>query len=178
MTKISGIELDLEQSSDGTNDFQWRLVFTKGLFEGPGVSKTVEPIQFILKKSDYISPVIQGYYIYYNPVTNKYNFLAREEQDNCKDYGYNIGGFIIVDCRITFLYPKCTDNTTYIRPFTEEFTTAYESKKLSCEDQSELCGAFLETGFTNDFEIDCPIIEDNNAFDMYEFDNKEFEITP
>jgi len=63
-------------------------------------------------------------------------------------------------------------------PFTEEFTNSYELRKISCEEQEYLCGEFREMNFSNDFEIDCPIIEDNNAFDMYEFDNEEFEITP
>jgi len=178
MTKIEGHEIDIEQSSDGTNDFQWRLVFTKGIFEGPGVLKTTEPVQFLLKKSEYQSPTPKGYYIYYNPYTNKYNIIDRDQQNDCTDWGYNMGGFIVIGCKLTFVYPKCTDDTTYIRPFAEEFTNAYETKKISCEDQEELCGAFLETGFTNDFEIDCPIIEDNNSFDHAEFDNEEFETIP
>jgi len=83
MIKITGHELDLENSSDGTNDFQWRIVFTKGLFEGPGVYKTVEPVQFILKKSEYNSPLPISYYIYYNPYTNKYSMVKNSDFDDC-----------------------------------------------------------------------------------------------
>lgn len=175
MTRIEGHELDIERSSDGTNDVQWRLVFTQGLFQGPGVQRSVEPVQFLLKRSDYNNKIPVSYYIYYDPVINKYQFVENDVKERCEDYGYNLGGFIVADCKLTFIYPKCTDDVTYIRPWTEEFTEAYEKRNISCEEQADMCGQFRDTNFNNDFEIDCVIVEDDNAFYYAEFDPEEFE---
>ena len=183
MTKLEGHEIDIEQSSDGTNDIQWRLVFTPALYKGPGVSKTVEPVQFVLKRKDYSNKIPKGYYIFFDPSTNKYQIISKDEIENqtqCYE-GINIGGFIVTgfpSCKLTFVYPKCTDDVTYVRPWTEEFTEAYEKRQLSCEDQEEMCGAFKDFEFNEDFEIDCPIVEDNNAFDYGAFDRGEFETIP
>lgn len=175
MKKMYGHELDLERSSDGTDDNQWRLVFTQGEFQGPGVSRPVEPVQFLLKKKDYDSPLPLSYYIYYNPYTNKYNIIKDDVMDECTDPGYSIGGFIISGCRMIFLNPKCTDDLEYIRPFAEEFDQAYEKRDIKCEEFEDFCGAFRDDSFTEGFEIDCPIVEDNNAFDYGQFDPEEFE---
>ena len=175
MKKLYGHELDLEQSSDGTDDFFWRLVFTKGQFQGPGVIRTVEPAMFNLKRSEYDSPLPLSYYIYYNPLTNKYQLVQNDEKDKCNDLGYMIGGFIVSGCRLMFLQPKCTEDLEYIRPFSESFDQAYEKRNISCEDFDDFCGAFRDDSFTNGFEIDCPIVEDTNAFDYGQFDPEEFE---
>jgi len=175
MQVIYGQEIDLEKSSDGTTSFMWNLVFTGGEYQGPGVSKTIEPVQFKLKKNNFPSKLPDRYYIYYNPYNNKYQFLKDSEIGKCADPGYNIGGFIVTDCRIVFLNPKCTDDTTYIRPFAEEFDQNFEKRQINCSDLDEFCGAFRDDSFTNGFEIDCPIIEDNNAFYYAEFDDEEFE---
>ena len=178
MTKISGCELDLELSSDGTTGSMWSLVFTKGLFTGPSVSKTVEPVQFRLKKKDYNSNLPERYYIYYNPYTNKYQFIKDDLVDECQDPGYNIGGFIVSGCRLMFLNPKCNPDVEYIRPFAEEFNLNFEKRDIDCSDFDEFCGAFRDDSFTNGFEIDCPIIEDDNAFYYAEFNHGEFETQP
>jgi len=187
MTKIQGMELDLEKSSDGTSGDMWKLVFTQGLFEGPGVSKTTEPVQFIIKKKDYNHPLPVGYYIYYNPYYNKFQ-ITTDNPEECTDPGYNIGGFLVSNCRMIFLNPKCTDDTSYIRPFAEEFDQNFEKRKISCDEMDDFCGAFRDggedgdpdgiPGFSSGFEIDCPIIEDNNSFYYAEFDPDEFETLP
>jgi len=174
MTKIYGHELDLEQSSDGTDGSMWTLVFTQGRFDGPQVSKTVEPVQFVLKKKDYDFPFPKSYYIYYNPYTNKYQMIENNQEEECTDPGYQLGGFIISNCRMMFLNPKCTlgeNGTTYIRPFAEEFTQAYEKRQISCNDFNDFCGAFRDDSFTNGFEIDCPILESDSEFSFVEFDD-------
>jgi len=178
MLVIQGQEIDLEKSSDGTDGRQWNLVFTSGQYIGPSVSRTVEPVQFRLKKSDYNSKLPQGWYIYYNPYINKYNILQKDQIPECNDLGYNIGGFIISNCKMMFLYPECSNDVEYIRPFAEEYDTAFEKREIKCEDYDDYCGAFNELGFDTGFEIDCPIIEDNNAFKYAEFDPAEFETLP
>ena len=176
MLKISGCELDLEQSSDGTDDLQWRLVFTKGQFIAPGVAKTTEPVQFVLKRSNYNLNVPKGYYIYFNPENNKYNIIENDKIDLCNNPGYNIGGFLVRNCKLSFIYPKCSDDVEYKRPFAEEFTRSYEKREMKCSDYEGLCGAFNDVNFSDEeFETHCPIIEDNNAFYYAEFDNEEFE---
>ncbi len=178
MIKIYGHELDLNRSSDGTNDIAWTLVFTQGRFDGPGVSKTVEPVQFKLKKKDYNFPLPKSYYVFYNPDNNKYNIIENGEVPECSDYGYQLGGFVISGCRMMFLYPKCTDNAEYIRPFAEEYDQNFEKRQIKCSEVQDFCGAFRDDSFTEGFEIDCPIIEDNNAFNYSEFDPEEFETLP
>jgi len=175
MIKIQGMELDIEKSSDGTNNFMWSLYFTEGLFEDNNVSKTTEPVLFRLKRTDYQNPSNQAYYIYYNPYINKYNIIQKSELE-CqeKDVGYNIGGFMVLnDCRLVFVYPKCTDTVNYnrTRSFDEEFDESFENRTIDCDGLPDLCGAFREINFNNDFEIGCPIIEDGNEFDQYEFDD-------
>jgi hypothetical protein len=175
MVKITGLELDKERSSDGTNGSMWTLVFTEGLFEGPGVSKFLEPVQFKLKRKDYQYSIPKGFYIYYNPYNNQWQIIENDKKDECDDVGYNVGGFIVRSCNdIVFLYPRCTDDVQYVRPFTEEFTEGYEKRLITCDDYDDLCGAFREENFSNDFEIDCPIIETGNEFNDAEFDTGEF----
>jgi len=175
MEILIGQEFNLDKSSNGTNGNMWTLVFNSGEYKGINVTRTVEPIQFILKKKDYNSPLPLRYYIYYNPYINKYQFIKDDEFDECTDPGYNIGGFVISDCRIMFLQPKCTEDLEYIRPFAEEFDKNFEKREINCQDFDEFCGAFRDDSFTDGFEIDCPIIEDNNAFYYAEFDHDEFE---
>jgi hypothetical protein len=177
MIQVKGIELDLERSSDGSKGGMWNLVFTSGLFSGPGVQKFTEPFQFRIKKGEYST--LKGYYIYYNPYNDRIQIIENNET-GCQDLGYNIGGFLIRDCdEIVFLYPKCKDDVQYIRNFDEVFDESYEKRKITCDEYEDLCGAFREENFSNDFEIDCPIIG-TNEFDVYEFDPEEFnnEVQP
>ena len=178
MIKIEGCELDIEKSSDGTNDNSWYLYFTGGVCEAPSVIKTKEPSILRLKKKDYQSIYPIARHLYFNPETDKYTLLDPSEVQECDDLGILLGGFIVIGCKLTFVYPKCTDDKTYIRPFEETFDEAFEKRQLSCDEQSELCGAFRDFQFDESFEIDCPIVEDNNAFDYGEFDRGEFETIP
>ena len=181
MTKISGMALNISKSSDGTNGAQWQLFFTEGLFEAPGVLKNTEPSLLRLKKSDYQCTVPCGYHLYYNPYTNKYNLIDNDTyliNKDCNDYGYLIGGFVVAGCKLTFVYPRDCEDTEYIRPFSDEFDTAFNKKVSNCDEHLDICGAFDELQFSDAYDISCPIIEDGNAFSQYEFDNEEFETDP
>jgi len=175
MKKIYGMNLDIEKSSNGTDDIMWSLYFTEGEFQSNQISKSTEPIIFRLKRKDYYTETISSYFIFFNPYNNKYTILNKKELECIeKDYGYYIGGFIVLsDCRLIFLHPDCKDDIEYkrIRNFSEEFTEAYENRSIDCEGDPEICGAFREINFNNDFDIGCPIIEEDNEFNEYEFDD-------
>jgi hypothetical protein len=176
MVKISGMDLNVEKSSDGTNGAMWYLYFNEGLFSGPGVSKTVEPSIFRLKKADYDSKLPKSYYMYYNPYINKYNLLTPEEEaETCQDLGYSIGGFIIKNCKLYFVYPKDCEDVLYTRGFAEEYDTSYNKKTYNCYIEPDICGEFHSENFNNDYRIDCIVYGDENGFDVCEFESEEFE---
>ena len=177
MTVITGIEIDTEKSSATQED--WSLYFTGGEFLGINVKRTVNPAILHLKKSDYkeckgINPCL--YYLYYNPKTNQYTLWNQSDDlDVCNDLGYMIGGFMVKDCKLTFVYAKDSDNCQYKRVFDQSYDLSYEHTEVycsDCPDQSIFCSDM----FTDAFQTDCIIQEtsDSNgcsSFRKYSFDS-------
>jgi hypothetical protein len=128
MTKLTGMDLNIEKSSDGTNNNQWSLFFNPGYFsnESNTMFRKTESSVLKLKKLDYNCPISCGYHIYYNPDNNKYNVIDSEEHYDlsCHDYGYNIGGFVVKNCKLVFVYPKDCENIEYRRGFGDEYNSA------------------------------------------------------
>jgi hypothetical protein len=182
MTRISGMILDIEKSS--TDPISgWYLYFTEGLFEAPGVSKFVEPSILRLKKKDYSSTsggLPRTFHIYFNPLINKYTVIENSEIDECEDTGYSIGGFMVKNCKLYFVYPKDCEDIEYRRPFAEEYNEAFNKLEINCDTPDEvleeICGEFNRENFNNDYKIECLVFtSEDDQFCYVEFDSEEFE---
>jgi len=180
VVKIHGMELNLEKSSAGTNGAMWSLYFNPGYFYGNGVIRSTEASEITLKKSDYNCTLPCGYHMFYNPWNNKYTLIESKDIEDCNDYGYSIGGFIVKNCKIGFVYPKDCEDIEYRRSFDESYDDLpFNQLDINCETPQELldevCGTFLEENFSNDYDINCIVYEENNQFKYCEFDPEEFE---
>jgi len=191
MILVDGMTLNVEKSSDGTNNNQWLLYFDRGYFvNSSGTLVRITDTNVIkLIKNDYICENPCGYHIYYNPDNNKFaildttEYISLENENKCHDYGYSIGGFIVKDCKLNFVYPKNCENVEYKREFTEAFNKAYNKQRLDCETSQEyldeICGTFNELNFDESYEIDCIVYETSeNEFNSCQFDQEEFEADP
>jgi hypothetical protein len=185
MILLKGMGLNVEKSSDGTNGNRWSLYFDRGHFitQSGTMFRSTEPYVLKLKKSDYICQFPCGYHLYYNPENNKFSIITDQEHrdlEKCNDYGYHIGGFMIKDCKLNFVYPKNCDEIEFIRDFTSEFDSAYNKLRVDCDTPEEvleeICGTFNELNFNEDYDIDCIVYETSeNEFNICEFNPEEFE---
>jgi hypothetical protein len=182
MIKIQGMELNFEKSSDGTNGSSWQLYFNRGLFSNSSGSmiRFTEPTVVKLKKKDYDYSKPKGFYLYYNPNNNKFSIVENNEDLSCEEPGYSIGGFLIKNCKMYFVYPKSCEGIEYRRSFDDAYNDAYNNLSINCDTPDEVleevCGEFREMNFNNDYNIDCVIFETSeNEFNACEFNPNEFE---
>jgi hypothetical protein len=175
MEKISGLTLNLEKSSSGV---YWYLYFDAGSFIGPGIRKDTG--DYILKLSKQCSDSIISGHVYFNPVNNKWN-IFEEFQDNYE--GYHVGGYIITpECKLIFVgpsVPDCENVTEYRRDFDDSYDQNFDQLSINCDTPPEVlddvCGQFLEENFSNDYDINCVVLEEKDQFNLVEF-NKDFEV--
>ena len=191
MILVKGMDLNIEKSSNGTNNNQWLLYFNRGYFVNSSETlvRSTDSNVLKLKKSNYVCEYPCGYHVYYNPDNNKFSIIDNQEYNQisegtvCHDYGYSIGGFIVHNCKLNFVYPKDCDIIEYQREFAPEFDESYNKQRFDCntseEELAEICGTFNDLNFNNDYDIDCIVYENSeNEFNACQFDNQEFEADP
>jgi hypothetical protein len=118
-----------------------------------GVSCTLEPAILRLKKECNSDTGICHGYVFYNPLTHRFQILENEEE--CLD-SYLIGGYIIQineDCKLNYIYPDC--ETDSIRNFSGDFNEGFNKLLQNCDNDLDICGQFREDNFSEDYKIGC-----------------------
>ena len=176
MITITGIALDFEKMDQS----QWILYFTSGLYEAPGVMKNVEPAVINLTKEDYSENNLDVFNVYYEPTRGVYNIILSdpevEDPNFCPDYGVHLGGYMIADCNLKFMYPESKD-VCYVRPYSDAFNDGYIDESSSCViSEDELICRSFNLDFSFDYLVDnCPT--EPVIPGVKEFSNTEFSLT-
>ena len=195
MEKYTGMTLNLEKSSDGSTNKEWYLYFDAGVFTDFNKARTTD--DFILRLKKYKekekcqkqNKTLCGYHLFYDPNYDSFTLLDDTQySDSCllDDLGHHIGGYVVdftdpKNCRIIFVYPKnCdVDENDFRRDFEDEFDANYNKLSINCDTPQgildDVCGQFLEENFSDAYDINCLVIEEENQFKKVEFD-KSYEI--
>ena len=168
-TTIKGVELDYDKLTP--ND--WTLYLTGGEFEGDGVSKQVPPAIIRLNKDDYIDNQLDIFNLFYDPYKNKYTLTIQDGEDlpdnYCSSIGYHLGGFLVNDCELRFMYPV-SDGIEYIRGFEDEsFDQGFIDNSTPIDTTLEPCQPF-NFDFSLDFKTsDCLDYEPTDGVGEFAF---------
>ena len=150
--------LNPEKSSN--QGFMWYLYFESKedfIDKNLGISCTLEPSILKLEKTCVSDTGICTGFVYYNPLTQRFEIKEQTtEAEDCLN-SFLIGGYIIQNnnngCKLSYVYPDC--DTEQIRDFSEEFTNGFNKLVQNCDNELDICGQFREENFSEDYRIGC-----------------------
>ena len=145
---LTGVEIDITRSN------KWSIYFSSGTYtDDYSYIRFIESFLLNLDEDKYKDyPTGTTWDIRYIPETNTTFIVQYPYTEDCLE-GHSIGGFIIRDCDIKFVYPfdGCI---TYKRLFSTEFTNEYQHTT----DNIDTCtGEYYE--HNSDFMSDFTVIE-------------------